>query len=256
MNRRHTASAYLALVEPDPGGAARHRALVGLHRRLPGRDRGRFRRHARADRGGRLRLGLLLHVLAPPRHPGRRLGRPGRARGHARAARPPPGAFARSQRQAFNRATVGRVARRADRQARPPRRADRRPHALSSRPSISTAPRPSSDPSSGSRSWRVGPNSLDRAASPNRALRQPSVSPHEVTESASRHPGRPAGGRARGGSRGPVGTPPRTPPRAKWRWRSATTGSRHSCSANTTRTSPSSSDASTSSPMPTATTSY
>ena len=35
---------------PNPDGAAGHRALVRLHRRLPGRDGGRFHRDARADR--------------------------------------------------------------------------------------------------------------------------------------------------------------------------------------------------------------
>ena len=51
MNRKHTGDAYRRLIDAHPGGAARHRALVGLHRRLPGRDGCGFRRHDAAGGG-------------------------------------------------------------------------------------------------------------------------------------------------------------------------------------------------------------
>ena len=43
MNRRHTRADYLRTVERLRARAARHRVLVGLHRRLSRRDRRRFR---------------------------------------------------------------------------------------------------------------------------------------------------------------------------------------------------------------------
>ena len=49
-------------------GAAGHRAVVGLHRRPSRRDRGRFRGDAGAGPRGRLRPGVQLQILAPPRH--------------------------------------------------------------------------------------------------------------------------------------------------------------------------------------------
>ena len=72
MNRKHTAEAYLRLIERIR--AARPDILLtsGFHRRLSGRDRGGFRRHDGADRGGRLRRRLFVQILAPPRHPCRR----------------------------------------------------------------------------------------------------------------------------------------------------------------------------------------
>ena len=39
MNRRHTRAAYLAILRKNPRGPAGHRALLGFHRRLSGRDR-------------------------------------------------------------------------------------------------------------------------------------------------------------------------------------------------------------------------
>ena len=87
MNRRHTAADYLALVEQDQGGAAGHRAVGRLHRRLPRRDGRRLRGDAAARRGGGLRLGLLVPLLAAARHArgGTRAG-PGGGRGRAAAA--------------------------------------------------------------------------------------------------------------------------------------------------------------------------
>ena len=49
MNRRHTPRRLSPPRRPHPRGAARHRALRRLHRRLPRRDRGGFRRHAVAS---------------------------------------------------------------------------------------------------------------------------------------------------------------------------------------------------------------
>ena len=71
MNRRHTRADYLAADRAAARGARRPRLLVGLHRRLPGRDRGRFPRHARAGRRGRLcgRLSRSSIRRAPARPP-------------------------------------------------------------------------------------------------------------------------------------------------------------------------------------------
>ena len=49
MNRRHTRADYLALVERLRRARPDLALLVGLHRRLSRRDRGRFPRHAAAD---------------------------------------------------------------------------------------------------------------------------------------------------------------------------------------------------------------
>ena len=70
--------------EHDPQaarGAARHLHLERLHRRLPRRDRGRFREDDEADRRRRLRLQLQLRLQPAPRHAGR-----GAARRHAAGA--------------------------------------------------------------------------------------------------------------------------------------------------------------------------
>src|SRR6185437_10875102 len=66
-----------------------------LHRRLPGRARRRLRGNAAAGPRGRLRQRLLVQVLAPPRHPGRRHARPDAGRGEGRASRPAAGAARR-----------------------------------------------------------------------------------------------------------------------------------------------------------------
>ena len=52
--------------------AARSRAHLGFHRRLPGRDRGGFPRHAAPRRRGRLFGRVLVQVFAAPRHARRR----------------------------------------------------------------------------------------------------------------------------------------------------------------------------------------
>ena len=72
MNRRHTRADYLRLDRPDPRGATRHRARRRFHRRLPRRDRCRFRRHAAPRRRGRLRGRLLLQVQPAAGHAGGR----------------------------------------------------------------------------------------------------------------------------------------------------------------------------------------
>ena len=71
MNRRHGRDLFLRSGRSPAQRAARSRAVVRLHRRLPGRERCRFRRHDAAGRAGRLRLGLLLQVQPPSRHAGR-----------------------------------------------------------------------------------------------------------------------------------------------------------------------------------------
>ena len=48
MNRRHTAADYLRVIERLRAARAGHRVVIGFHRRLPRRDRGRFRGDARA----------------------------------------------------------------------------------------------------------------------------------------------------------------------------------------------------------------
>ena len=55
MNRKHTAEAYLRLVERIRAARPDLAAVERLHRRLSRRDRRRLRGDARADRGGRLR---------------------------------------------------------------------------------------------------------------------------------------------------------------------------------------------------------
>ena len=64
-------------------GAARYGVLVGLHRRLPGRDRGGFRRHPRADRRGGLRRRLFVQVFGAARDAGGRHGGAGAGRREA-----------------------------------------------------------------------------------------------------------------------------------------------------------------------------
>jgi tRNA-2-methylthio-N6-dimethylallyladenosine synthase len=65
MNRRHTRADYLRLVERPAPRAARRGVLVGLHRRLPGRDRRRLPRHAAADVGGRFCQRLIPSNIPP-----------------------------------------------------------------------------------------------------------------------------------------------------------------------------------------------
>ena len=74
MNRRHTRADYLARDRAPARGAARHRALLRFHRRLSGRDRGRFRDTLQLVVRGRLRQRLLVQVFAAARHAGGRHG--------------------------------------------------------------------------------------------------------------------------------------------------------------------------------------
>ena len=72
MNRQHTAGALPRPYRPHPGGAAGYRALLRLHRRLPGGDRCGFCTDASPRRRCRLRQRLLLQVQPAPGHPRRR----------------------------------------------------------------------------------------------------------------------------------------------------------------------------------------
>ena len=106
-----------ALPRPRRADPRARPGLLDHHRRdrrLPGGDGGRFHPHARGRRGGRLRRRLHVHLLAPPRHRGRRL-----------RGRVPP---ARGQRRAHGAPRRGRPAARP--RARP---ALRRPHARGAR---------------------------------------------------------------------------------------------------------------------------
>ena len=64
----------------DPRARPRLRPDHRHHRRLPRRDRGGLRAHARGRRAGRLRRRLHLRLLAAPRHRGGDAARPGRRR--------------------------------------------------------------------------------------------------------------------------------------------------------------------------------
>ena len=68
MNRKHERDFYLRLVErlrqARPDLALSGDFIVGF----PGETRRRFRRHAAARRGGRLRAGLFLQIQPAPRH--------------------------------------------------------------------------------------------------------------------------------------------------------------------------------------------
>ena len=106
MNRRHWPRSLPAPGRSPARRAARSRAVVRFHRRLPGRERRRFRRHDAADRRGGLRLGLFLQVQPPARHAGlgdagsgageREGGAAGRPAGPARPARRAPSTPPRS----------------------------------------------------------------------------------------------------------------------------------------------------------------
>ena len=64
---------------------------LGLHRRLPRRDRRGLRQDHETDRGRRLRPELLLHLLLAPRHAGRQPRRRNADGGQARPAEPAAG---------------------------------------------------------------------------------------------------------------------------------------------------------------------
>ena len=70
----------------DPRARARRRADDRRHRRLPGRDRGGLRADAVAVRGGRLRRGVHVRLLAAPRHGGGRDHRRARRRTRTRSS--------------------------------------------------------------------------------------------------------------------------------------------------------------------------
>ena len=74
--RADEARLHAARVQAEDPAAARraprHQPLVGLHRRLSRRDRGRFRADDGADRRGRLRPVLQLHLQPAARHARRR----------------------------------------------------------------------------------------------------------------------------------------------------------------------------------------
>lgn len=126
-------------------GAPGHLDQLGLHRRLPRRNRCRFREDHEADRGHRLRPQLLLHLFAPPGHPG---GRPG---GHdqrcreARAPVAPAGAHQCARRRHLREDGRHRADRAGGRPfAQEPERTDRqdREHAFGELPGAGAADRP------------------------------------------------------------------------------------------------------------------
>ncbi len=92
MNRGYSAGDYLQAGGAHPRGAARHRAVRRLHRRVPRRDGRRLRGDARARARGGLRQRLLVQVLPPARHARRGHARPDRrgreGRAPASACRP------------------------------------------------------------------------------------------------------------------------------------------------------------------------
>ena len=110
MNRRHDADDYRRMVErlraarPDIALSSR------LHRRLPRRDRGGFRRDAGAGRGDRLRPGLLVQVQPAARARRRRRWTARCRSGQGGAAGRAAGAARRAAAQPSTTATVGRVA--------------------------------------------------------------------------------------------------------------------------------------------------
>ena len=65
MNRSHSVESYLAHHREGARGAARHRHLRRLHRRLPRRNRGGFRSHAEHCRRSALCVGLYSFKYSP-----------------------------------------------------------------------------------------------------------------------------------------------------------------------------------------------
>ena len=130
MNRKHTAADYLRLIEriraARPDIAMSGDFIVGF----PGETRRRFRGDAGARARGRLRAGLLVQILAAPRHAGRRHEGPGRRSGEGRAAAAPAGAAQRAAERFPRQPASARPIDDAVREAGPPGRPDRRPLAL------------------------------------------------------------------------------------------------------------------------------
>ena len=108
MNRRHTRADYLDVVDAAARRAARSCAHLGFHRRLPRRDRGRFRRDARSGRRDRLFRRVLVQILAAAGHARRRHGRSGRRSTKSDRLHRLQAAIDRSQ-AAFNRRCLGRT---------------------------------------------------------------------------------------------------------------------------------------------------
>ena len=78
MNRRHTRADYLRAIERLARGAARDSRSPRISSSaFPGETDADFRRHADADRGGRLRGRVLVQIFAAARHARRRDGRAG-----------------------------------------------------------------------------------------------------------------------------------------------------------------------------------
>ena len=120
MNRRHTRADYLRVVERLRARAARHRVLVGFHRRLSGRDRGGFPRHAAADRRGRLFASAYSFKYSPrPGTPAADMDDQVAGGREERAAAAPAGRRSTRQQAAFNARCRGLHVRRAVREARP-----------------------------------------------------------------------------------------------------------------------------------------
>jgi tRNA-2-methylthio-N6-dimethylallyladenosine synthase len=110
MKRGYTGAGIQIDHPPHQGGAPGHRDLVRLHRRLPRRDRCRFRGDDEAGAGRRLRQQFQLHLQQAPRHAGRQPGRRYPARGQAGAPAAPAGPDRRQHPQ-DSAAMVGSVQR-------------------------------------------------------------------------------------------------------------------------------------------------
>ena len=70
MRRGYTADRYLRRLAAARAAIDDLAVTTDIIVGLPGRDRGRFRAHARSGGRGVLRQQLHLHLLAPPGHPG------------------------------------------------------------------------------------------------------------------------------------------------------------------------------------------
>ncbi len=86
MNRKHHGGRLPPHHRAHPRAPAGPRPVVGLHRRLSGRDRCGFRRHHAAGVGNRLCVLVLVQIQPAPRHARLRAGRSGARAGQGRAA--------------------------------------------------------------------------------------------------------------------------------------------------------------------------
>ncbi len=164
MNRRHRVRRLSRHRRAGARRAAGHRLVVGLHRRLSRREPTRNSSATLDARArGRLRLVLRLQIFAAAGNAGRRDGRPGRRSRSRRRGSPNSRRCSSSSGYAFNRGLRRPAARGSVREAWPARGAGRRPvalYAVGARrgPAVARSARwPKS------RSWRLGPNSLQRA---------------------------------------------------------------------------------------------